>query len=227
MGNQCKICKCISSDLIDGRCPGCAAAKEAADKGISYGKLQGQKHQAEQAYLAAQKKLYDEYQQKKEPNICTNCGKEVPHGKPFGNFCTEECREEWEKKERDALSRGAILAPANNKKKYNCVYCGKPLSGKRRLYCDDQCKYLHNQEQIKKRSAERADAGREEDQKRCNLTCTICGEPITEPNMRLYCSKECATIGRRRRVAENKEKKKMQTAEAAKQKAIEDFEQGV
>lgn len=224
MDKPCKICKCIPTVLIGGRCPSCAAAKEAADKGISYGQLQSQKFMAEQEYLAKQQELYEKYRNaKKGIQVCKNCGCEVPKDNPFGDFCTEGCRDEWEIRERDAIARGAVAGAQEAKKQRFCVYCGKPLAGKRRYYCDDLCKYLHNQDIMKNRSKERAESARADDKKRSNLVCTICGEPIELPNMRLYCSKECATIGHRQKVKQYKENKK---AEKAKEKAISEFEQG-
>lgn len=68
-----------------------------------------------------------------------------------------------------------------------CVWCGNPLTGKRRSYCSKECE---KQATMEKRRQERAEAKR---------YCFVCGKQIPAGSSRSkYCSDRCCKIADKR-----------------------------
>lgn len=60
-----------------------------------------------------------------------------------------------------------------------CKHCGKPLTGKRTVFCSDQCNKRHQQKLARKPQPPKE--------------CIICGKTFTPRNVfQLCCSKECS-----------------------------------
>ncbi len=57
---------------------------------------------------------------------CRICGKEIKVGFKRKIFCSKECSD--------------LFYGYKTERKTNCVICGKPLVGRQRSYCSDECK---------------------------------------------------------------------------------------
>lgn len=156
------------------------ASVEAQNAGMSYGQ-----------YMAARREaalrggiVVPPIRPAKEPGSksCRYCGGVVPEGGKNGDFCCRDCEIKWERNQAAAIARGAVSADSPNN--LLCRHCGKPLYGRRKLYCDSRCQYLHKQEEVM--------AQRERlERKRCK----VCGSPILDIGRRAYCSDQCKQLG--------------------------------
>lgn len=186
----CRVCKCVkaSSELDStGRCFSCADIKAATDAGTTYGKWKARQYAAPTGRYSAREHL--EHRNQERDAVCLNCFGIIPKDSGYEQFCCRECSAKWEQRHKDAEERGAIKAPVKSTRQ--CPYCGKPVSGKKK-YCDDSCKYLFNQDKVKKRAKRVADQKREQKGTRPNLICRRCGKQIISLYRSAYCSQECA-----------------------------------
>ena len=97
-------------------------------------KTRGMHHEREFRPLQGRKACKDgfilDYEKVIEVYYCKYCGKEIKRekGKKGARvFCSPECRMKW---------YGRQSKPPQ--KRY-CLICGKPLTGRRRVYCSDEC----------------------------------------------------------------------------------------
>lgn len=208
---KCRVCKVEkAASQLDGtgRCHGCARVKAATDAGMTYGK-----------YTAMMRSMNQDKQAKLENRIhsqrfstayCKNCGGVIPNQGKYEGFCCRECQITWEKRELEKQERGAVKE--KNPKKHpaathRCLQCGAEITA-RRKYCNDTCKYLYNQERMKKKKEEREAAKVKE---HSFVFCRNCGKEIHSSYRKVFCGPECARAGhilqkRQRRAMEKKER---------------------
>lgn len=203
---QCRVCKTpkARSDLDDtGRCRSCSLAKEATDAGMSYGKYMALRREG---LLRKQQPQNRIKRQQYAEIYCKNCGGIIPNQAKYEGFCCRECEAKWEKRERDAKQRGAIVETVKPPAApHYCLKCGKEIP-RNRKYCCDTCKYLYNQEM--KKQEEKVAAKTKE---RPAASCRNCGKEILSGLRHAWCSPECAKAGhiqqkRLRRAIEKKER---------------------
>lgn len=196
----CRVCLVIMpvTELDStGRCQGCADANNAVEHKMTYGKYIGARYERERPIIEAREIAYQRHKSGcRTRDNCQNCGGIIPKGSKYGNFCCRECREAYEKRDREAKERGAISAkPGPKPRGTNCIQCGKPLVGRQRLYCSERCKYLHHLPE---------DMTEEDIEALEHKTCQWCGSPILDTKMHKYCTDHCARAAQNARRREKK-----------------------
>lgn len=177
---SCRVCRVAfaESDLdSSGRCSGCRDALDATKHHTTYGKFMGQRYAKTQAVRdQAQRRAREAMERRK----CRNCGTLIPVNERFGEFCSNECRDEFAAEERKAKQPEK---QADGKPK--CPTCGNVIIGRKRTYCSYECSYRAG-------LIRHSEKNRIERENRPPAKCRICGNPISDENRRLYCSKLCA-----------------------------------
>lgn len=174
---------------------------EALNAGMSYGKYMAKIYESESGQREERERLLRKHKDKKRTS-CKYCGCLIPDGGKYGDFCSYECRKQWGDNQKAAEERGVFKDNGRT-----CKHCGKPLIDKQRLYCNDYCRAMHNQEAAKNRYEEKRK------EKRKNLTCKVCGFPITEPGRRIYCSDACMRVNDLNKKKEKRDGKKQLAAD--------------
>lgn len=82
------------------------------------------------------------------PKICKLCGKTIPYGKRYNDYCSQSCAARFNNRNRNTKSI-EVTAPAAVKKFATCLYCGRSFKWKRgRKYCSPKCNVDHKQKII-------------------------------------------------------------------------------
>lgn len=161
-------------------------AAMARNSGMHYGDYIAARHEAA---LPTRRR-----EENSPPKNCKYCGGLIPKTGKDSEFCCPFCEKKWNRNEKDANDRGAVK---EEHKKF-CAYCGAPLLGKQKLYCDTRCAYLFNQEKIKARKKAVQNKSR---------LCQYCGCEIigAKSNYKSYCSEECKKAARYQRLKERRD----------------------
>lgn len=149
MRKRCRVCKVEkAASALDstGRCQSCADAKAATDAAMTYGKYTELRREG---LFEKQVQLQNRInRQRFSYTYCKNCGGIIPEKEKYDGFCCRECKVEWEKREQDAMARGASKEKPQSEPKIRvCRNCGAAVEGKKQ-YCGPRCKYVFNHERI-------------------------------------------------------------------------------
>lgn len=161
-------------------------AAAARNAGMEYGDFIAARYEASQRPMGS---IESRPMKKRSPKNCKYCGGLLPDTGKGNDFCCPDCEKKWNRNEKAAQERGAV----KEKKEKHCIYCGAPLLGKQKFYCDYRCSYLYSQEKAKKAKENREIKTR---------ICKSCGFPILGENgqYKTYCSDQCKKEARNQRM---------------------------
>jgi predicted nucleic acid-binding Zn ribbon protein len=71
----------------------------------------------------------------KDPKPCKQCGCPILYDRRKNNFCSQKCV---------GISMSTKFNSNREKKRYLCIYCGKPIGRNSSKYCSAECQSLFN-----------------------------------------------------------------------------------